>query len=91
MKENNKALLILDNAPGHPVNLFKLSDGGVKYLPKNTTALIQPMDQGAIATFKAHYLRRTFRKLIHETASESLIKEFWKKYNTKDAIDNISE
>lgn len=78
MKDNNlsnKALLILDNAPGHLVNLSELSkDVEIEYFPKNTTALIQPMDQGAIATFKAYYLCRTFCKLIHESDGESSIK-----------------
>ncbi|XP_067143383.1 tigger transposable element-derived protein 1-like [Centruroides vittatus] len=89
---SNKALLILDNAPGHPTNLSELSeDVMIEYLPKNTTALIQPMDQGAKATFKAYYLRRTFRQLIRETDGKSSIKTFWKNYNIKDAVDSISE
>lgn len=89
---SNKALLILDNAPGHPTNLSELSeDVMIEYLPKNTTALIQPMDQGAIATFKAYYLRRTFQQLISETDGTSSIKTFWKNYNIKDAVENISE
>lgn len=71
---SNKALLILDNAPGHPTNLSQLSeDVIIEYLPKNTTALIEPMDQGAIPSFKAYYLRRTFRQLIRETNGESSI------------------
>ncbi|XP_067122117.1 tigger transposable element-derived protein 1-like [Centruroides vittatus] len=89
---SNKALLILDNAPGHPTNLSELSkDVMIEYLPKNTTALIQPMDRGAIATFKAYYLRQTFRQLIKETNGKSSIKTFWKNYNIKDAVDSISE
>lgn len=48
LKDNNlsnKALLILDNASGHPVNLSELSkDMEIEHLPKNTTALIQLMD-----------------------------------------------
>lgn len=45
-----KALLLLDNAPGHPdmEGLKVKTTGGyieAMYLPKNTTALIQPMDQ----------------------------------------------
>lgn len=87
---SNKALLILDNAPGHPVNLSELSeDLEIEYLHKNTTALIQPMDQGVIAIFKAYYLRRTFRKLIHKTDGEFSMKQFWKIY--RDAVDNIIE
>ena len=43
----HKALLILDNAPGHSPNLDDLSDNvQVIFLPPNTTCLIQPMDQG---------------------------------------------
>ncbi|GLV40245.1 hypothetical protein CBL_07159 [Carabus blaptoides fortunei] len=89
---SNKGLLILDNAPGHPTNLSELSeDVMIEYLPKNTTALIQPMDQGAIATFKAYYLRRTFRQLIRETDCRSSIKTFWNNYIIKDAVDSIIE
>lgn len=58
---SNEALLILDHAPGPPVSLSKLTDYvEIEYLPQNTTALIQQMDQCAISTFKAYYLRRTF-------------------------------
>ena len=78
-------------AAGHPVNLSKLSDDvEIEYLPKSTTVLIQPMDQGAIATFKAYYLHRTFCKLIHITNGESSItvqNSFGKEY----IRDNISE
>ena len=85
-------MLILDNAPGYPVDLSELSeDVEIEYLSKNTTSLIQPMDQGAIANFKAYYLRRTFRKLINETNGKSSIKHFWKNYNIKDSVDNIRE
>ncbi|KAK9744583.1 DDE superfamily endonuclease [Popillia japonica] len=51
----------------------------------------KPMDQGAIATFKTYYLRRTFLKLISETDDESSIKHFWKNYSIRYAVDNISE
>ena len=41
-------------------------------------SLIQPMDQGAIATFNAYYLPRASCKLIYETDGESSIKQFGK-------------
>ncbi|KAG7172760.1 Tigger transposable element-derived protein 1-like 103, partial [Homarus americanus] len=42
---SNKALLLFDNAQSHPVNLNDLSDHvRVENIPKNTTALLQPMD-----------------------------------------------
>ena len=96
-KENNlsfKILLILDNAPGHPASLGDLCENvKVIFLPPNTTSLIQPMDQGTIATFKAYYLRRTFKQAITETTGDDTISltEFWKKYNIKQAIQNIDE
>lgn len=49
------------------------------------------MDQGAIATFKAYYLRRTFQQLISETMGTLSIKTFWKNYNIKEAVENINE
>jgi hypothetical protein len=67
--ENNdlplKALLLLDNAPGHPKDLEDnlLTDFPwlrVQFLPPNTTSLIQPMDQEVIAGFKKLYTRVLF-------------------------------
>ncbi|XP_042228331.1 tigger transposable element-derived protein 1-like [Homarus americanus] len=51
---SKKALLLLDNAPSHPNNPNDLSGNvRVEYISKNTTVLLQPMDQGVIANFKA--------------------------------------
>ncbi|XP_019391383.1 PREDICTED: centrosomal protein of 89 kDa isoform X4 [Crocodylus porosus] len=94
--ENNlshKALLILDNAPGHPTTLDDLSDNvKVVFLPRNSTSIIQPMDQGVIAVFKAYYIRNTFAQAVRATGGEGAqtLKEFWKGYNIRKAIDNIS-
>jgi hypothetical protein len=46
-----RALLVLDNAPGHPENLDSLRcllPVEMVFLPPNTTSLIQPMDQNVI-------------------------------------------
>ncbi|KAG6937251.1 Jrk-like [Chelydra serpentina] len=52
LKQEGKALLLLDNCPAHPTaeNLFS-RDGKIKvcYLLKNTTSEIQPLDQGIIS------------------------------------------
>lgn len=89
----HKALLVLDNAPGLSVTLESLQTDfpvEVVFLPPNTTSLLQPMDQGAIAAFKAYYLRRTFGQLIHETDSDKQsMKEWWKSFNIMKAIENI--
>ena len=44
------------------------------------------MDQGAIDIL----FTQNFRQLINEN-DESSIKNFWKKYNIEDAVENISE
>lgn len=46
-----KILLLIDNAPSHPIHLDELDENvKVIFIPPNTTALMQPMDQGV--TFK---------------------------------------
>ncbi|XP_054566303.1 tigger transposable element-derived protein 1 isoform X1 [Eptesicus fuscus] len=90
---SNKALLILDSAPCHPVNLNDLSDHvRVEYLHDSTADSIQPMGQGVASTFKAHYLRRTFEHMLEATDGEdtATIREFWRNYNILDAVDNIA-
>ncbi|XP_066956269.1 tigger transposable element-derived protein 1-like [Macrobrachium rosenbergii] len=63
----------------------------VVYLPPNTTSLIQPMDQGIVANFKAYYLGRTIRSALRavEGNKELTLKEFWKGY-IADAVKNIA-
>ncbi|XP_042776554.1 tigger transposable element-derived protein 1-like isoform X4 [Panthera leo] len=90
----HRALLLLDGAPCHPAHLGGLSAHvRVEFLPKNTSALIQPMNQGVIATFKAYYLRRTLSQLVQETTGEDRpsVQEFWRSYTVVTAVDNIAE
>lgn len=88
-----KILILLDNAPSHPVDLDELSEN-IKFvfLPPNTTALIQPMDQGVISNFKSYYLRRTFKELF--TATEGIdnitMKLFWKNFSILNGIKFIA-
>ncbi|XP_063875817.1 tigger transposable element-derived protein 1-like [Scylla paramamosain] len=87
-----KILLVLDNAPGHPSHLPDLHPNmKVVFLPPNTTPLIQPMDQGATAAFKANYLKITFAQAISATDAdlELSLRDFWKKYDLK-CIKNIA-
>ncbi|CAK9810830.1 Tigger transposable element-derived protein 1 [Anthophora plagiata] len=65
-----KVLLIIDNAPGHPV----LEHPNVQFcfLPPNTTSLIQLLDQDIIATFKTYYVKRTFQYVLDKLNDETL-------------------
>lgn len=88
-----KILLLLDNALGHP-NILDDMHPNVKvvFLPPNITSLIQPMDQGVIASFKAYYLRRTFSQAVRATQKDEMtLRDFWKSYNIYDAINNIAD
>lgn len=55
-----RAILLLDNCPGHPAVEELVSDDKkiyAMYLPLNVTALGQPMDQHVIAGIKMWYKR----------------------------------
>ncbi|XP_047566723.1 tigger transposable element-derived protein 1-like [Lutra lutra] len=89
----HRALLVLDGAPCHSAHLGGLSPHvRVEFLPKNTSALIQPMNQGIIATFKAYYLRCMLSQLVQETSGEDRpsVREFWRSYTVVTAVDNIA-
>ena len=90
---DNKAMLILDNASVHPVELGQLYPHiKIVFLPPNTTSLIQPLDQGIIANFKVFYLRCTLEKLAFAIAENNEdIRSHWKKFNIKMAVAIISE
>ncbi len=94
-KENDielKILLLLDNAPGHPPAMGNLYPNvKIEFLPPNTTALLQPMDQGVISTFKAYYIRQTFAQAIKATTGTAAITliQFWKNFNIRNALENI--
>lgn len=90
----HRALLLLDGAPCHPAHLGSLSTHvHVEFLPKNTSALIQPMNQGIIASFKARYLCRTLGQLAREKAGgdQPSMREFWRSCTVMTAVDNIAQ
>lgn len=87
----NKALLVVDNAPSHPVNLNDLSDNvRVEYLPREATAA---MDRDVVANFRAFYLRRNFQQLVNAVDGEDkvAVREYWNKFNILGAVDNVAE
>lgn len=84
-----KGLLLLDNCPAHPpAESLTSDDGKIKalFLPKNTTSLIQPLDQGIIHAFKVNYRRELLLSLL---AEEIDLSQFLKSLNLKDTIYRI--
>jgi hypothetical protein len=52
------ALLLIDNCAAHPsADILQSKHGKIRvmFLPKDTTTLIQPLDQGVIRAFRTHY------------------------------------
>ena len=85
-----KALLLLDNAPSHPSSEILQSDDCkimTMFLPPNTTAAIQPMDQAVLDTCKRHYKRKLLTHIILENESaDKSVPEILKAITTKDVV-----
>nr|XP_020452715.1 tigger transposable element-derived protein 1 [Monopterus albus] len=81
-----KVLLVMDNAPAHPPGLeddlleeFEFIK--VKFLPPNTTPLLQPMDQQVTSNFKKLYTKALFQLCFEVTEGTNLtLREFWKNH-----------
>uniref|UniRef100_A0A8C3VQD3 JRK like n=1 Tax=Catagonus wagneri TaxID=51154 RepID=A0A8C3VQD3_9CETA len=85
-----KAVLLLDNSPTHPnENVLRSDDGQIfaKYLPPNVASLIQPSDQGVIATLKRYYRAGLLQNNLEEGND---LKSFWKKLTLLDALYEIA-
>ncbi|KAG0441601.1 Tigger transposable element-derived protein 6 [Dictyocoela muelleri] len=51
--ERREVLFLVDNCSGHKISNF--SNIKFKFLPKNTTSILQPLDAGIINSFKIKY------------------------------------
>ena len=84
-----KVLLVVDNAPRHPI--LDHPNIQLQFIPPNTSALIQPLDQGIIATFKAYYIKQAFQYITHSIEEGNMtVMEAWKKYTIMDCILHAS-
>lgn len=83
--ENKKIIWCVDNASCHktPQHLTNIE---VQFLPPNTTALIQPLDQGIISAFKAYYRQIIVKKQISALERDMAIKDFYKSISHLDAL-----
>ncbi|XP_057566797.1 tigger transposable element-derived protein 1 [Hippopotamus amphibius kiboko] len=88
-----KILLILDNAPVHCCEELKSAHPNVEvlFMPSNTTSLIQPLDQGIIKAFKAHYTREFYSKAFEalKANKETTMVDYWKSVTIRSVIDYV--
>lgn len=100
-----KVLLILNNIPGglefdcdRNFRNFK-----VKFLPSNTASLIQPINQGVIPAFKAHYWSRTLaqakkekkalekaRKKLENGDLSDMVSKIWREFEIDKCVKNVA-
>ncbi|KAF2895127.1 hypothetical protein ILUMI_11047 [Ignelater luminosus] len=89
-KQEQPALLLLDNAPSHP-DAESLTRDGLKviFLPSNMTSIMQSIDQSIIKTMKRNYRKQLLRRPLlrdnddKEEEADSVIK-FFKSMDLKD-------
>ena len=62
-EKKRRILLLVDLAPSHRIR-EELTNVVVEFLPKNTTSVLQPLDQGIIRSFKASYRDTLIKYLI---------------------------
>ena len=88
-----KAILLLDNCSAHPNEEELISaDGNVisKFLPPNVTSLVQPMDQGVLASLKRHYHTRLLKELVLHDSNGVSVVDFLKGINMLKAVEMIA-
>ncbi|XP_067140791.1 tigger transposable element-derived protein 1-like [Centruroides vittatus] len=81
-----KVLLILDNAPLYPIDLNH-PNVEIAFLPHNTTPLLQPLDQGIIATFKSYYIHKSFELILEKI--DITVSEVWKQFSILSCVEII--
>ncbi|GBN40773.1 Jerky -like [Araneus ventricosus] len=83
----------MDNVPAHPdVETLKAENITCIFMPPNTTAILQPMDQGVIESMK-QYRKQVLRKLLFEGVTMRLMLHipFWKALTLKDYVYMINK
>eukprot|EP00731_Ephydatia_muelleri_P026385 Em0018g485a len=77
LSQQRNCVMLLDNASSHGVadtlltkvgslDAFRLSNLLLLFLPLNCTSVVQPLDQGIIAAFKAHYKGKLARYMVQQ-------------------------
>ncbi|XP_064117605.1 tigger transposable element-derived protein 1-like [Macrobrachium nipponense] len=85
-----KVLFIMNNAGGHPPDLYYMGVQ-LEFLPPNTTSLLQPMDQSVVCAFKALYTRNTLQHFLDvmDRDSKFMLKAYWHKFTIATCLSVI--
>ncbi|KAL4103997.1 hypothetical protein QTP88_019310 [Uroleucon formosanum] len=88
-----EAVLLLDNCPGHPsADELRSEDGKIfaMFLPPNTTAMIQPIDQNVIQNIKLYYRKTLLMNILADEENRVDLVAALKKINLKDVVFNLA-
>uniref|UniRef100_H3A7H0 HTH CENPB-type domain-containing protein n=1 Tax=Latimeria chalumnae TaxID=7897 RepID=H3A7H0_LATCH len=88
------ALLLINNAGAHHgAESLKSADGSIRceFLLANTTAKVQPMDQGVLATLKRIYRGKLLSYVLNEENDELNLSNIINSISIKDAIYMLAE
>lgn len=83
-KAKRNIIIFVDNCAAHSKDA-KYSNIKLRFLPPNSTSLLQPMDRGVIKVFKQHYKKRLVKRLLRGLESTGELK----KVNVLEAINFI--
>lgn len=84
-------LLLLDNSSSYPISL-QHPNVRIEYLPPNTSAIIQPLEQGIIAIFNAYYVRRIFADILCKLDANPILtlSEVWKNFTIFNCVEHVA-
>ena len=79
IKQNRYVLLLIDNAPGH--NIGEYSNIRIQFLPPNTMAKLQPLDQCIIKSTKHNYRTILTTRYLAGVESQQEAKSIMKSFD----------
>lgn len=87
-QERKSILLLVDNCTAHKINNSTLRNIRLEFLPKNTTSILQPCDQGIIRTAKAYFRKEMARSVLRQIdeGNRAAAADIAKKISLLDAI-----
>ena len=88
-RQRRNILMFLDNASSHSEDV-RLSNVTLKFLPPNTTSVLQPLDQGIIRAFKARYRKLMITSLLTKIDNSDSATELCRQISVLDAIHWIT-
>jgi len=90
-RQNRNILMFLDNAPCHPDLSDTCTNIKLQFFPPNTTAKLQPLDQGIIKNVKVKYRTKLLQHVISKVDSCDSASDVAKSVNVLNAVTWISQ